>query len=468
MAPDQRGYGRTTGWDDRFNGDLQSFTISRIAIDAFALVRALGMKAVHTVVGHDFGSPIAAWCGLTRPDVFRSCVMMSAPYRPAPPVGSSRLGTPKFVGGLAELERPRKHYVWYYSTPEANDDMRNCPQGIRDFLRAYFHVKSGEWSGNRPFPLQAMTADELAKLPTYYVMDRDADMAATVAPFMPSSEQVASCQWMRKAISISMRPNSAARVFKAGLTGIDAGPFPALPWKWSYSTVEGLYVPLMFIGGERDWGIHQTAGALNAMETSCSDYRGTVLVPGGHCVQQEAPEPDHAALSRTGWSFWTRPERPPRWRACEAAARRGQGCFRKVPFGHWKTQTFIAGLRCDALTAPFVIDAPMDRRIFETYVETELAPTLKPGDVVVLDDLPAHEAPAPRAGRSRHRRFVLFLPLSLRPDADQDGLGEVRGPSLSQAVRTIDALWRAIGEICDLFSPHRVPKLLPRRRLRLT
>jgi pimeloyl-ACP methyl ester carboxylesterase len=196
VAPDQRGYGRTTGWDDRFNGDLQSFTISRIAIDAFALVRALGMKAVHTVVGHDFGSPIAAWCGLTRPDVFRSCVMMSAPYRPAPPVGSSRLGTPKFVGDLAELERPRKHYVWYYSTPEANDDMRNCPQGIRDFLRAYFHVKSGEWSGNRPFPLQAMTADELAKLPTYYVMDRYADMAATVAPFMPSSEQVASCQWM--------------------------------------------------------------------------------------------------------------------------------------------------------------------------------------------------------------------------------------------------------------------------------
>ena len=135
VAPDQRGYGRTTGWDDRFNGDLQSFTISRIAIDAFALVRALGMKAVHTVVGHDFGSPIAAWCGLTRPDVFRSCVMMSAPYRPAPPVGSTRLGTPKFVGGLADLERPRKHYVWYYSTPEANDDMRNCPQGISDFLR---------------------------------------------------------------------------------------------------------------------------------------------------------------------------------------------------------------------------------------------------------------------------------------------------------------------------------------------
>jgi pimeloyl-ACP methyl ester carboxylesterase len=266
VAPDQRGYGRTTGWDDRFNGDLQSFTISRIAIDAFALVRALGMKAVHTVVGHDFGSPIAAWCGLTRPGVFRSCVMMSAPYRPAPPVGSSRLGTPKFVGDLAELERPRKHYVWYYSTPEANDDMRKCPQGIRDFLRAYFHVKSGECSGNRPFPLQAVTADELAKLPTYYVMDRDADMAATVAPFMPSSEQVASCQWMTESdpgVAVEMELFDGRR----------------------------LDVPSMFIGGERDWGIHQTAGALNAMEMACSDYRGTVLVPGaGHWVQQEAPD----------------------------------------------------------------------------------------------------------------------------------------------------------------------------------
>ena len=291
VAPDQRGYGRTTGWDDRFNGDLQSFTISRIAIDAFALVRALGMKAVHTVVGHDFGSPIAAWCGLTRPDVFRSCVMMSAPYRPAPPVGSSRLGTPKFVGGLAELERPRKHYVWYYSTPEANDDMRKCPQGISDFLRAYFHAKSGDWSGNRPFPLQAMTAGELAKLPTYYVMDRDADMAATVAPFMPSSEQVASCQWMTESDLDFYATEFGRAGFQGGLNWYRCGTVPGVAVEMELFDGRRLDVPSMFIGGERDWGIHQTAGALNAMETACSDYRGTVLVPGaGHWVQQEAPD----------------------------------------------------------------------------------------------------------------------------------------------------------------------------------
>src|SRR5208337_1479726 len=73
---------------------------------------------------------------------------------------------------------------------------------------------------------------------------------------------------------------------------------------------------------------------------------------------------------------------------------RGERLRAKAPFGHWKTQTFVAGLRCGALTAPFVIDAPMDRRIFETYIETQLAPTLRPGDVVVLDNLPAQKSAA--------------------------------------------------------------------------
>lgn len=73
---------------------------------------------------------------------------------------------------------------------------------------------------------------------------------------------------------------------------------------------------------------------------------------------------------------------------------RGQRLRSKAPFGHWMTQTFVAGLRCDKLTAPFVINAPMDRRIFETYVEKELAPTLEKGDVVIMDNLPAHKSKA--------------------------------------------------------------------------
>jgi DDE superfamily endonuclease len=89
---------------------------------------------------------------------------------------------------------------------------------------------------------------------------------------------------------------------------------------------------------------------------------------------------------------------------------KGGRLLSKAPFGHWKTQTFIAGLRCEALTAPFVIDAPMDRRIFETYVETQLAPTLKPGDIVISDNLAAHKsAEAEQAIRAKGA-WLVFLP----------------------------------------------------------
>jgi len=78
----------------------------------------------------------------------------------------------------------------------------------------------------------------------------------------------------------------------------------------------------------------------------------------------------------------------------------------KAHFGHWGTQTFVAGLKCDGLIAPWVIDAPMNRVIFETYVETQLAPALKPGDVVILDNLSSHKSEradkAIRAQGARH------------------------------------------------------------------
>jgi transposase len=89
---------------------------------------------------------------------------------------------------------------------------------------------------------------------------------------------------------------------------------------------------------------------------------------------------------------------------------KGRRLLSKAPFGHWKTQTFIAGLRCDALTAPFVIDAPMDRRIFETYVETQLAPTLKPGDIVISDNLAAHKSAAAEQAIRAKGAWLLFLP----------------------------------------------------------
>src|SRR3982074_258865 len=84
IAPDQRGYGRTTGWDANYDGDLASFRLLNLVRDALGLVSAFGYRSVDAVVGHDFGSSVAAWCALVRPDVFRSVVLMSAPFAGPP------------------------------------------------------------------------------------------------------------------------------------------------------------------------------------------------------------------------------------------------------------------------------------------------------------------------------------------------------------------------------------------------
>src|SRR5438552_13789056 len=80
IAPDQRGYGRTTGWDATYDGDLNSFRLLNLVRDALGLVSAIGYRSVAAVVGHDFGSPVAAYCAVLRPDVFRSVVLVSAPF----------------------------------------------------------------------------------------------------------------------------------------------------------------------------------------------------------------------------------------------------------------------------------------------------------------------------------------------------------------------------------------------------
>jgi pimeloyl-ACP methyl ester carboxylesterase len=114
------------------------------------------------VIGHDFGSPVAAWCALLRPDVFRSVVLMSAPFAGPPAIPFGTADGPQAAAikpgrtihdDLAALDPPRKHYHWYYSTRPADGDMRRCPQGLHAFLRAYYHHKSADWKANRPHKL---------------------------------------------------------------------------------------------------------------------------------------------------------------------------------------------------------------------------------------------------------------------------------------------------------------------------
>jgi len=116
VAPDQRGYGRTTGWDGAYDGDLASFRPLNLVQDLLDLVFAMGRRHVRAVVGHDFGAPIAAHCALIRPDVFTSLVMMSAPFAGPPPVGAAPIRQADIHAALARLTPARKHYQWYYST----------------------------------------------------------------------------------------------------------------------------------------------------------------------------------------------------------------------------------------------------------------------------------------------------------------------------------------------------------------
>lgn len=135
-------------------------------------------------------------------------------------------------------------------------------------------------------------------------------------------------------------------------------------------------------------------------------------------------------------------------------ARRGTRLRAKAPFGHWKTQTFIAALRCDGLTAPWLIDQPMNRQIFETYVETQLAPTLNPGDVVILDNLACHKSERAKAILKERGAWFLFLP-PYSPDLNpiEMAFAKLKAHLRRIGARTIDALWQAVGSICNLYTP---------------
>ena len=134
-------------------------------------------------------------------------------------------------------------------------------------------------------------------------------------------------------------------------------------------------------------------------------------------------------------------------------ALRGQRLKAQAPFGHWKTQTFIAGLRWGGLTAPWVIDGPMNRRAFEAYVTTQLAPTLSQGDVVIMDNLSSHKSPKAAKEINAKGAWILFLP-PYSPDLNpiEMAFSKLKAHLRARNLRTIDTLWRAIGDICDLYS----------------
>lgn len=134
-------------------------------------------------------------------------------------------------------------------------------------------------------------------------------------------------------------------------------------------------------------------------------------------------------------------------------APRGERLVASVPHGHWKTSTFVAGLRRDGLIAPCVLDGAMNGDAFRAYVEQFLAPTLKPGDIVVMDNLPSHKVAGVEEAIAACGASLLYLP-PYSPDLNPIELAIAKLKALLRkaALRTIDALWDGLGDLLQHFT----------------
>jgi pimeloyl-ACP methyl ester carboxylesterase len=299
IAPDQRGYGRTSPTPIPFDGDLAPFGLLNLVRDMVALTAALDVKSVTCVVGHDFGAATAAGCALVRPDLFRSLIIMSAPFMGAPswPLPPARTSDP-VNDALGTLDPPRKHYHAYFATPEANENMWHGPQGVHAFLRAYFHFKSGDWPGNRPFVLKSWSAEELARMPNYYVMPRDLGMAETVAPEMPSAADIAACAWLTEPELQYYSEEYGRTGFQGGLQWYRGRMNGSLAHNLALFAGRTIDCPALFIAGDRDWGAQQIPDGLERMRTAVFTRMGEpqFIAGAGHWVQQERPEATTAQI----------------------------------------------------------------------------------------------------------------------------------------------------------------------------
>ncbi|KAJ7613743.1 alpha/beta-hydrolase [Mycena polygramma] len=296
VAPDSRGYGRTksshTDTGVKYEDDLNPFRMTNLVKDVLALVDALGYQSVAAVVGHDFGSSVAAYCALIRPDVFKSVVLISAPFAGPPkltPGGGSALPLlDKIAGAFAALDPPRKHYTLYYSTPQANADLMHAPGGLRAFMREYYHVKSADWEGNNPHEL-APEASAMAELPHYYLMPLHKTMPEAVHGFGPSTEEIGRNAWLtQEELGVYVAEYSRTG-FQGGLNAYRMSTSA----KWSSDrqlfTGAQIEVPAMFLAGKQDWCTHQWPGVANTMKNQAlKNMEDFVLIDGaGHWVQQE-------------------------------------------------------------------------------------------------------------------------------------------------------------------------------------
>lgn len=295
IAPDLRGYGRSVVTPVTYDDDLLPFSIMNRIADVLGLVRALGYEKVSAVVGHDWGGPTAAWCARVRPDVFQSVVSMSTPFFGAPFLPFNTVNDKPSAPtaedkryDLAALSPPRKHYQWYFTTREANDNLWHAPQGVHDLLRAQHYFKSADWKGNKPYALKSDLASEMAKIPKYYIMDLDKGYAETMATEMPSNADIAACKWLTEDELLVFSREYTRTGFQGGLNLYRIFEVAGDLNVFSNRTID---VPALYVAGANEWGPYQSPGAFEDMKNVCTRLLGVHFVKGaGHTVPEEQPE----------------------------------------------------------------------------------------------------------------------------------------------------------------------------------
>lgn len=287
IAPDLRGVGLTNSCDTSYNCNLDDFSMFNMAKDITSLLSHLKYFSNVTIVGHDFGSPLAAHCVLLEPKYFSSLTMMSAPV--AGQYSKNKLNE-DIYNELKRLIPAKKHYQHYFASPEANEDILNCSQGVESFLKGYYIFKSGDWKGNKPEPLKSWNAKELKKMPDYYIMPYNKTMPEVIEDFIKSSEAT-NPAWLNKD-ELSFYSSTYNKTgFQGGLNWYRS----MLSYKPNDEIINSLNktidIPSCFIAGKQDWGIYQKPGDMEEMSNSlCSTMYGIHLVENaGHWVQQEAP-----------------------------------------------------------------------------------------------------------------------------------------------------------------------------------
>jgi transposase len=138
---------------------------------------------------------------------------------------------------------------------------------------------------------------------------------------------------------------------------------------------------------------------------------------------------------------------------------KGERCRARVPYGHWETTTFVAGLRVNALTAPLVLDGPMEGHAFLAYTQQCLAPTLQPGDIVIADNLPSHKVAGIRKAIEATGATLRYLP-PYSPDLNpiETLFSKLKARLKKTACRTVDALWQTVGQLLETLSPQECAK----------